>query len=137
MRSLPAHVLRAAGRGELVAGAPFAPRPKGVRPSGRSRLQASYAEELELRRIAGEIRLFREEAISLRLATRTWIRPDFLVWAPHGCLEFHEVKGHWEDDARAKLKIAAELHAWASFVAVTRRAGAWQFERLPGPLAIR
>jgi len=37
-----------------------------------------------------------------------------------GELEIHEVKGHWEDDSRAKWKIAAELHRWAKFLAITR-----------------
>lgn len=115
-----------------------------IRPRGRSKLQARYADELKLRLRAGELVDVVEEGISLRLADRTWFRPDFLIRFADGRLEVHEVKGHWEDDARAKLKIAGELHPWAAFVAVRRGArgrgtdpGGWEFERIPGPRSRR
>lgn len=34
-----------------------------------------------------------------------------------GALEAHEVKEHWQDDARAKIKIAADMYS-LRFVAV-------------------
>jgi hypothetical protein len=48
-----------------------------------------------------------------------------------GSLECHEVKGFWQDDARVKVKVAAEqFPLW--FVAVTARpkrdGGGWNVE---------
>lgn len=106
-------------------------QPRDQSRGGRSRLQAAWAERLELRRRAGELAIVLEETISLRLADLTWYRPDFLVLTAEGRLEIHEVKGHWRDDARAKWKIAAELNRWASFLAITRgrgRDGQWEIE---------
>lgn len=152
-RALPDHVLRAVDpevrksialgreipRETVVARVKLGDQVKagGVRPRGRSKLQAAYAEDLELRRRTGELLDVEEEAISLRLAGRTWFRPDFLLRFPDGHVEIHEVKGHWEDDARVKIKVAAECHAWARFVAVTRwparQGGGWKLEPIPGP----
>jgi hypothetical protein len=42
-------------------------------------------------------------------------------------IEIHEVKGHWEDDARVKIKVAASLYP-LRFVGITREKGAWQRE---------
>ena len=36
-------------------------------------------------------------------------------------MELHEVKGHWQDDARVKIKVAAEQYPFR-FVAVKARA---------------
>lgn len=44
-------------------------------------------------------------------------------------MELHEVKGHWEDDARVKIKVAAEQHPWFRFLAVRARGGVWEIER--------
>lgn len=38
-----------------------------------------------------------------------------------GALEAHEVKGHWQDDAWAKIKIAADLYP-LRFAAIRARA---------------
>ena len=47
-----------------------------------------------------------------------------------GELECHEVKGWWRDDARVKIKVAAELFPWIQFVAVTKQPQGWVEERL-------
>lgn len=93
-------------------------RPQGHR--GRmNRAEYAYSLHLAARQGAGEVVAYYFEAVKLRLADRTWLTPDFLVITPE-CLEFHEWKGHWEDDARVKWKVAAEQFPWAKFVAVTR-----------------
>jgi hypothetical protein len=104
------------------------------RAKGRRRLQvgmnkteAIYAEYLELRKLAGEIQSYAFEAYKLRLAAKTFYTPDFAVLLADDTLEFHEVKGHWEDDARVKIKVAAEIFPHR-FVAVQRKAGQWKFE---------
>lgn len=47
-------------------------------------------------------------------------------------LEIHETKGHWEDDARVKIKVAAEALPIFRFVALKRRSkkdgGGWSEE---------
>ncbi len=70
------------------------------------------------------------EAIKLRLAAKTHYTPDFAVLLADGSFELHEVKGFWREDARIKIKIAAEKFPFA-FVAVTRRrkSAPWKFER--------
>lgn len=60
---------------------------------------------------------FKFEGIKLRLADNTFYTPDFAVMLTNGALEMHEVKGYWQDDARAKIKIAADLYPM-KFVAI-------------------
>lgn len=83
--------------------------------------ESMYDEELVQRKFAGEIQWFGYEAIKLRLAKATMYTPDFTVVLADGSVEFHEVKGFWRDDARVKIKVAAEMFKWARFVVVTRR----------------
>ena len=84
-------------------------------------LEAEYLRTvLEPRAAAGEILDIQFEGITLRLANRTGYTPDFLVITVQG-FEVHEVKGFWEDDARAKWKIAAEKFWGFRFYAATRR----------------
>lgn len=94
-----------------------------------NKTEAAYAEHLEQMKRAGYVREYKYGSLSLRLADRTWYRPDFFVVAndpasPSVCrFEIREVKGHWEDDARAKFKIAAEQYPVFLFVAVRRDRG--------------
>lgn len=82
----------------------------------------------------GLIARFDFEPEKLRLADNTYYSPDFRVVAVGGLVAFHEVKGFWRDDARVKIKIAAELHPY-KFVAVMvkkiakKRGGGWSFSR--------
>lgn len=82
--------------------------------------EASYAQRLELLRRSGEVQWWKFEGIKLRLADSTFYTPDFAVMMADGTIELHEVKGHWLDDARAKIKIAAEMFPFR-FIAVKRR----------------
>lgn len=69
------------------------------------------------------------EAVNLRLASRTFYRPDFWIVTPTG-IEIHEVKGHWEDDARVKIKVAAREYWWARVVAVQYKKKQWVTEEI-------
>ncbi|WP_258179016.1 hypothetical protein [Burkholderia multivorans] len=103
----------------------------GRMPKGRmNKTEAAYADLLAARLHAGEILWFRFEALKLRLADRTFITIDFPVITAGGALEFHEVKGRWTDDARAKTKMAAEQFPFR-FLAIQRdgRHG-WRIEDL-------
>lgn len=96
---------------------PFKRGGRGVRrvPGKMNRLEAQYAEHLELMRRGGLVEWFAFDAVKLRLAENTFYTPDFLVMRSDGALEIHEVKGTsrgkpWvEDDAAVKIKVAASL----------------------------
>ena len=72
------------------------------------------------------------EAVKLRLADKTFYTPDFVVIRADGGIELHEVKGHWEDDARVKIKVAATQHPWFRFLAVKAGKTGWQYETFGG-----
>lgn len=114
-------------------------------PSPKSRMQAlgrlktgqmnkteqEYHNELEGRRLVGEVVWFKFEGLKFRLADNTFYTPDFAVMLSTGELEAHEVKGHWQDDARAKIKIAADMYP-IRFLAVKKQpkkdGGGWAVE---------
>ena len=73
-----------------------------------NKTESEYCQLLELRKRAGEIDWYRFEGIKLRLADNTFYTPDFAVMLSTGEMEMHEVKGFWTDDARVKIKVAAE-----------------------------
>lgn len=87
----------------------------------RNKTEAAYETELRNRQLLGEVLWFRFEGVKLRLADNTFYTPDFAVMLASGQLEMHEVKGHWMDDARAKIKIAAEMYPFR-FIAASKRA---------------
>jgi hypothetical protein len=94
----------------------------GRLPQGtRNRTEAAYEAHLEVRKQAGEVAWFRFEGLKLRLADSTFYTPDFAVMLTSGALECHEVKGFWTDDARVKVKVAAEMYPFG-FVVVKARA---------------
>ncbi len=95
--------------------------------TGMNKTEAAYAGELELRQRAGEIVWYRFEAIKLRLAGKTFYTPDFVVIMANGEVQFHEVKGFWRDDARVKIKVAAEQFPFR-FIAIRKTKGGWETE---------
>ena len=96
-----------------------------------NKTEAAYAATLDERLHAGEVAWFKFEGIKLRLADNTFYTPDFAVMLSDGALEMHEVKGFWQDDARVKIKIAAELYPMR-FIGVRVRnkkeGGGWSIE---------
>jgi hypothetical protein len=93
----------------------------------RNKTEAAYEAQLELRRRAGEVAWYRFEGLKLRLADSTFYTPDFAVMLADGSIECHEVKGHWEDDARVKIKVAAGMYPFR-FVAVKKAGSGWELE---------
>jgi hypothetical protein len=100
-----------------------------------NKLESRMACELLEKNRSGEVEWFAFEGITLKLADRTRYTPDFLVMLPDGQLECWEVKGHWEDDARVKIKVAASLFPFV-FRAFKPRAkkdgGGWSVETFGG-----
>jgi hypothetical protein len=93
-----------------------------------NRLEQRYADNLELKKIAGEIIDWKFNAIRFRLAEGAYYKPDFFIVYPDR-FEIHETKGHWREAARVRIKTAAELYPWFKWVAVKWDAkGGWQFE---------
>lgn len=96
-----------------------------------NKTEAAYAAHLQQRVMAGEVAWFKFEGMKLRLADNTFYSPDFAVMLSTGELEQHEVKGFWQDDARAKIKIAADIYPF-KFIAIKARAkkdgGGWAVE---------
>lgn len=96
-----------------------------------NKTEQAYSDRLELLRGTGHVAWFKFEGVKLRLADNTFYSPDFAVMLASGELEMHEVKGHWHDDARAKIKIAADLYPFR-FIAVKvnpkKDGGGWTVE---------
>ncbi len=97
----------------------------------RNRTEAAYELYLRSLQMAGEVVWYRFEGIKLRLADNTFYTPDFCVMLADGQMEVHEVKGFWSDDARVKIKIAAEMYPFR-FLAIKACAkkdgGGWTVE---------
>jgi hypothetical protein len=103
------------------------PRPRHT-PGKMNKTEEKYAAYLELRKRSGEIIRWVFEPFKLRLADNTFYHPDFMVVTAEQ-IEIHEYKGHWEDDARVKIKVAAELFPEFQFIAArTDETGSYQFE---------
>jgi hypothetical protein len=127
-----------AGRGQSLQDTQqLAPARSGGRtrhePGKMNRLERAYfAQMLQPRLLAGEVVAVEFESVKLKLAERTYYTPDFFVVLPGGGAEVHEVKGHWEDDARVKWKVAAGKFWWWTFFAVSKKGGVWVPERYAG-----
>ncbi len=74
-----------------------------------NKTEAAYSRQLEAKCATGEIVWWKFEALTMKLAKDTRYTPDFVVMTRDGYLEFHEVKGFFEDDAKVKVKVAAEM----------------------------
>ncbi len=111
-----------------------------------NRTEERYAREfLEPRLLAREILWYRYECWKLVLGHKMSYTPDFIVVKGDGGIECHEVKSVWstdkvgfKDDARIKIKAAAESYPFLSFIVAAYdaprrrgRAGGWQFEDIP------
>ena len=72
--------------------------------------EAEYGRVLEAEKQAGVVAWYKFEGVKLRLADNTFYTPDFFVMLTNGELQAHEVKGFWTDDARVKIKVAADLY---------------------------
>lgn len=114
----------------------FRPRAKGRRvrrePGVMNGLEKKYAAELEAQLARGEIAWWKFDSFKIRLADNTFYTPDFIVMGIDAVVSFVEVKGHWEDDARVKIKVAAETYWMFQFVAIRSRqkkhGGGWVHE---------
>lgn len=74
------------------------------------------------------------QQINLRLAKKTWYRPDFVMWTYRGEIRVMEVKGFMRDDAAVKVKMAAEIYRQFRFFVVTKKklkdGGGWDYKAI-------
>lgn len=96
-----------------------------------NKTEASYSNFLTALKHVGDVAWFKFEGVKLRLADNTFYTPDFAVMLKDGQMEMHEVKGFWQDDARAKIKIAADMYPF-KFIAIQVKSkkdgGGWKRE---------
>ena len=102
-----------------------------LKTGSMNKTEAAYDAHLAALQHAGQIKWRKFEGLKLRLADNTFYTPDFAVMAADGVIECHEVKGFWQDDARAKIKVAADIYPFR-FIAVKARTkkagGGWEVE---------
>lgn len=100
--------------------------------TGPNKTEQAYMDVLDCMSRTGSVLWYGFERMKLKLADKTFYTPDFLVMLEDGSLEVHEVKGHWEDDARVKIKVAAEQFPFIRFIAVKpvakKHGGGWATE---------
>jgi hypothetical protein len=96
-------------------------RGKRLAPGQMNRTEQAYAARLEGMRISGEVEWYKFGAVTFKLAEDTRLTCDFCVMLPDLTIEFVDTKGRtkdkvkggykpWiEDDAKLKMKVAAEM----------------------------
>lgn len=111
-----------------------AARPANLDEWGRNKLEAKFGRFLDDLKARGDIKDHRFGSVKFRLAKRTWYEPDYCVIRSDNSIVIYECKGHWEDDARVKIKVAAEMYPHLRWVAVrwVAAAGGWDFEHFEG-----
>lgn len=113
---------------------------RAKQPGEMNKTEMRYAEHLERRRLAGEIRSYRYEPVTFRLAKKTRYTPDFMIELLSGEICFTEVKGRKSDGGyitdpvgKVKIKIAAELfpefHFEIAWERLKRDGGGWNTEQ--------
>jgi len=74
----------------------------------KNKTERAYANHLEMLKYAGEVLWYAYEGVRFSLGGGAWFTPDFLVMLADCTLECHEVKGHWREAARVRIKVASE-----------------------------
>lgn len=95
-----------------------------------SKLEARYAQHLDLLRLAGEIRWWAYEPLSLKIAEGAHYRPDFITIEASGGISARETKGFMREAARVRLLVAARAFPWLRIVLVRNEGGAWVEEEI-------
>ncbi|KDC48053.1 hypothetical protein L509_4156 [Bordetella bronchiseptica M85/00/2] len=102
-----------------------------LKSGSMNKTEQAYSAYLAQLQAVGGILWHKFEGMKLRLADNTFYTPDFAVMRPDGQIELHEVKGFWQDDARVKIKVAADMYPF-KFLAIKARAkkngGGWEVE---------
>jgi hypothetical protein len=97
---------------------------------GMNKTERAYAFELEVLKRTGRIQSYGFERIKFVLGKGSVYTPDFEVVLADGFLEYHEVKGHWREAARVRIKVAARLFSDRRFIAVKKNGAGWDREEI-------
>lgn len=99
-----------------------------------NKTEERFAQMLELERHAGRVKWWKFEGIKLMLAKNTSITVDFAMLPDTDILTMIDVKGSKSmvtDDARVKMKLAAELYPFVFKLAYPRaKAEGWDIEEI-------
>ena len=106
-------------------------RPVRRTPGRMNKLEAAYAEYLDLLLAAGEILAWDFEPEKLRIGHKCFYTPDFRVVMHDRTIRMVDVKGHREDDAIVKIKAAAVRHPLYEWALAERRDGDWWETLIP------
>ncbi len=107
------------------------------KPRYRSKWEREFHEILKAR-----FKTVEHEPLRLKIGRKAYYKPDFLVVGGFDAAEeaprrpvniiFYEVKGHWREAARVRIKVAASKYPWARFIAVVKQkkkdGGGWKEE---------
>lgn len=94
-------------------------------PGVMNKTEQEYAAQLDVRKLANDIRWWGFECLKLKLADKCHFTPDFMVVLSSGEIEFVDTKGHVEDDAAVKIKTAAVMFPMFHFVMERKVKGKW------------
>jgi len=111
--------------------------PGPIIPKSRmNKTEAKFADYLEAEKHLKRILDWRFEPVKFILAQNikgkrnaTTYTPDFIV-ITRDCVGFVEVKGFWRDDAKVKIKVAADMFPWFKWRVVYLKKGEWIFEEV-------
>lgn len=99
-----------------------------------NKTEARFAQLLELERHAGKVKWWKFEGIRLMLAKNTSLTVDFAILPETDILTLIDVKGSKAmvtDDARVKMKVAAEMYPFVFKIAYPRAKGeGWDIEEI-------
>lgn len=95
--------------------------------AGMNKTEKAWAIILEAHKRNGDIILWKFEAVTFKLAADTRYTPDFMVIDKYGAIRFDEVKGFWRDDAKVKIKVAANQFPF-TFQSVMLDKGSWEIK---------
>lgn len=101
---------------------------KGTLPdlfAGMNKTEKRRAIELEALKRDGAIHSWAYEKVTLKLADDTRYTPDFFVVELDGSIRFEEIKGFWRDDAKVKIKVAAQQFPFR-FVSLVASRDGWE-----------
>lgn len=106
-----------------------------------NKLEAKYADYLEMQRRLGFVEWFAYEPMKFKLADKTYYTPDFAVMRPDGTIELHDTKGTTskkresgervkapfaEEHSKIKIKAIADKFPFRVFM-VWELSGVWQY----------
>ena len=107
-----------------------------LKPGEMNKTEQAFSTHLEFLRLKGDVLWWKFGAVKLRIAPNTHITVDFAVLMSDGHLTMIEVKGHralYQEDAKAKMKVAADAFPFKFFVAYPQGklgASAWDIEEV-------